>query len=341
MSERSYNTPWHVTVFIVSCATLLVCVLSLRLNVLNSRRSVVLPSGPVMPESAEPIRSFNTMPEAAQVVASGSFEGPIVEHGQRINVVDGWTPIHWSGYPLISGGSGGLSSQPEYKPLTIEEDPWRVRTGEQSQCWFWFYTHGDGAIWRKTTVPAGLVQASVWAHAWVSSKDNEPHVSPGEMYVSIGIDTEGRDPGYNWPWETSVAWSPFVLVDENWTQIYSRVAYVPNGGEVTIYLRALKKWDEKHGDVYFDDWALYSLPEDGEPQPTYTPYPTLTPAPTYTPYPTYTPQPTPVPGCTPEPSVFGCEYLVDELNGVALLRCSDEYSRLYKDTSTGEWACPK
>jgi hypothetical protein len=283
--------------------------------------------------------SIAALSDQREVVASGSFEGSVVQHSQRVHVVNGWTPIHWTGHPLIGGGSSGYSQQPEYKPLTTSIDPYRVRTGEQSQCWFWFYNIGDAAIWRKQHVPAGLVQAEVYAHAWVSNEDGEPHSSPGEMYVSIGIDTEGRDPGYGWPWETSVAWSPYVLVRENWTQVLSRVAYMPEDGEITIYFRAWKKWSEKHGDVYWDDWAVYSINEPSA-QPTYTPAPTYTPYPTQTPYPTYTPQPTPA--CTPGPiSDFRCEYLFDEFSGTSLLRCADETNTLYKDAVTGEWACPK
>ena len=277
--------------------------------------------------------------ESTTLIASGSFEGDVVEHSQRVIVVDGWTPINWNGYPMIGGGSSGVSQQPEYKPLLIDVDPYRVRSGEQSQCWFWFYEIGDAAIWRKERVDeSGLVQASAWAQAWVSDRDDNPHSSPGEMYVSIGIDPDGRAPGYNWPWETSVIWSPFKLIHEDYEQVLSHLVYVEAGTEITVYLRAWSKWKDKHGDVYWDDWAVYSTDVGGSvPQPTYTPYPTLTPVPTYTPY------PTPAPACTPGPisDKLYCYDLVDENTGDMYRRCGYGSDVWYRDSDTGQYICPK
>ena len=218
-------------------------------------------------------------------LVNGGFEGNVIEHSQRVIVAEGWTPIYWDREPMIGGGSPGRSAQPEYKPLTVDVDPYRVRSGEQSQCWFWFYTHGDAAIWQRVRVPAGYYRVDVWAQAWVSDRDDNPHSSNGEMYISLGIDPEGRDP-HGWPWETSVVWSPFSLVWNTYEQYGSRLVYVPKDGWITVYIRSWKKWSEKHGDVYLDDARLVRVDVANptpEPLPTYTPYPTLEPCPTCVP----------------------------------------------------------
>lgn len=340
LTDKTWKDFVSAFVFVTAIAGMVSAIFSgINYTVLTRISNVTVVPTASMPDTFIQARSLDAIPESAQVIASGSFEGPVVEHSQRVNVVEGWTPFYWPGYPLIGGGTGGLGNQPEYKPLTIQEDPYRVRTGAQSQCWFWFYNIGSGGIWRQEAVPAGLVFVEAFVHAWVSNNDGDPHTSPGEMYVSIGIDTEGRNQGYNHPWDTSVAWSPYVLVRENWTQIISRAVYMEQPGTITIYLRAWKKWADKHGDVYWDDWTVYSM-NQGAPLPTSTPAPTYTPFPTYTPYPTYTPQPTPA--CTPGPiSDFGCEYLFDEFSGTSLLRCRDGDTVVYKDTNTGRYACPK
>ena len=99
-------------------------------------------------------------------------------------------------------------------------------------------------------------------------------------------------------------WSPFELVHGEYEQILSHPVRVDRSGPITVYLRAWKKWDDKHGDVYWDDARLIEVGGDGvcptmTPYPTQTPYPTATPYPTPTPYPTYTPYPTPT-GCSGE-----------------------------------------
>jgi len=258
-------------------------------------------------------------------LVNGGFEGEYVEWSQRVIVAKGWTPIHWTGEPMIGGGSSGPSSLPEYKPLPIDVDPYRVRNGDKSQCWFWFYTHGDAAIYQVVpNVPAGWWQAEVWAQAWVSDQDNSPHYSPGEMYISIGIDTAGRNPGGGWPWETSVIWSPFMLVHGNYERVTSHPVYVGRDGSITVYLRAWKKWDQKHGDVYWDDARLYAVAGAGPeptPQPTPEPCQTCEPCPAVTPCPTNEPcvsgTPCPTPSCPDLPSCPPCVSLdwerMDEL----------------------------
>jgi len=229
---------------------------------------------------------------------NGGFEGDVIEHSQRVIVAEEWTPIYWNRESMIEGGSPGRSAQPEYKPLPAAVDSHRVRSGGQSQCWFWFYTHGDAAIWQQVRVPAGWYQVEAYAQAWVSNRDDQPHESPGEMYVSVGLDPEGREPG-GWPWETSVVWSPFQLVRGQYERVLSRPVYVESDGLLTVYLRAWKKWDSKHGDVYWDDARLIEIggPETGSETPA--------PLPTYTPYPTYTPLPTAQPCPTCEPGTGG------------------------------------
>ena len=246
-------------------------------------------------------RIFSAKAQAGQAAWNPSFEGKYVEWSQRTNLAPGWRLVHWKNEPLIDGGASGRSAQPECKPILERDFPYRVRSGDAAQCCFWFYTHGDAALYTRKDVEAGDWVFSAFAHTWTGSDDGNPFEA-GEMYVSLGIDPEGRDPGQGgWPWETSVLWSPYERLTSSYKEYESVVVRAEQEGPITLYVRFWTKWDEKHSDFYVDDANLTRVGGSTEPLPTYTPYPTYTPL---APLPTYTPYPTPGPCETAEPGEF-------------------------------------
>lgn len=277
-------------------------------------------------------------------VLNPSFEGTYIEWSQRINLAPDWRLVYWKGKSLVGGGSVSDCAEPECKPILASQYPYRVRSGEKAQSCFWFYNHGDAALYTTQQVPAGTWQVGSYAHCWVSDIDTNPTSCPGEMYISIGVDPEGRSPGQGgWPWETSVSWSPFVRATARYERYMSRVFYVPATTDVTVYVRFWKKWDQKHGDVYVDDVFFNRIADAGG--PTQTPYPTYTAQPTYTPYPTFTPQPTAGPTTEPLPTTVpgewehGEQYI--ETFGIVKWFLSPWGDRCYDSIDLGEFACVK
>ncbi len=258
---------------------------------------------PVVP-TAIPFVDEPVLPAAralsANLVRNPSFEEGFRTIGARLTVPNEWTPA-WSTYPpVIEGGSAGPCIQPEYKEMCSYA--YRAHSGKCSGYYFAFYSMTDAVLYQVIAVQQDQsVQGRAFAQGWASPDDTpgapgQPPPSPGELYVSVGIDPDDRTDFRR----HGVIWSPWVLVREQFVEVRSPVV-VANASNVTLYLRAATKWAQKHGDVAWDDAGLYVVQAGPIVEPTYTPYPTLTPWPTSTPRPTYTPWPTlqPLPTYTP------------------------------------------
>lgn len=223
---------------------------------------------------------------ATNLLVNPSFEGAYVEWQRSIVVAQGWQPFYDKPVqipPQPADGSTGPWRDPEYKPLTVDIDESRVRSGDTSQCWFAFYAIMDAGIRQSVPVREGaFYQGSVWAQQW-SDKGDDPELNRAEMYVSVGIDPYGGESA----WQIHVQWSPWVLVRAprgEFVFVEGPVVQA-RADQVTVFVRAWHKWAVKHGDAYVDDASLVEVDSPG-PQPTPTPEPTPQP----------TPEPTPTPG---------------------------------------------
>lgn len=193
------------------------------------------------------------------------FELPYVEHQGTVKVAHGWTPFYSAGDPPQEKGQGPCA-MPEYKPLPRSLDARRVIEGDTAQCWFLSYKVMDAGLYQVVPATVGKeYQFDASLQAWCSNS-NDPTVSDGEMYASLGIDPSG---GAN-PWELRVQWTGWQPVDAQHRRFWSPVV-AAQAGRITVFIRAWNKWKMTHNDVYADDSHLVELggeePEPPEPAP--------------------------------------------------------------------------
>jgi len=93
-------------------------------------------------------------------------------------------------------------------------------------------------------------QFDVAAQAWCSNSD-DPTVSDGELYVSLGIDPYGGTDAF----AQSVAWTEWAYIGAEYKRLESHKA-LAGAGYVTLFIRAANKWALSHNDVYIDDAHL-------------------------------------------------------------------------------------
>ena len=211
-----------------------------------------------------------------------SFEPPYLEHGAgEVKVATGWLPFWKIGDPPHEV-SQGPTARPEYKPLSASLDPRRVVEGDTAQAWFLTSKVMDGGIYQRVRVtPGEWYVFSVSLQAWCTNL-NDPAVSNGEMYATLGIDPDGRTDAF----EVGVIWMGWQWVGPNHKRYESR-AVQAESEYITVFIRTWNKWRLKHNDIYADVARLERVSGPG-PQPT--------PLPTWTPQPTPLPCPTCVPG---------------------------------------------
>ncbi len=98
--------------------------------------------------------------------------------------------------------------------------------------------------------PGATYQFDCMAQAWCSDK-NDPTVSDGEMYVSLGIDPNGDTDAFS----PTVAWSEWAPVGAQY-QRYKSHKVLAGGDRITVFVRAWNKWELSHNDIYIDDAHL-------------------------------------------------------------------------------------
>ncbi len=201
------------------------------------------------------------------------FEGePIIwEDAGEVKIVPEWEPWHWdnlTGFPGIHDGnlSSVPTARPEFRPATLAIDPRRVKSGAQSQMWFSFYrNHYAGVFQRDIPVePGETYQASVWAQAWSSQKD-DPRISDAEIYLSIGINPYGSTSLQ----DRATVWSPWQWIGADWTHVKSQTVTVLTP-TATLFIASGTKYSVKHNDMYVDDaemWRVTIPAPEPEPEP--------------------------------------------------------------------------
>ena len=236
-------------------------------------------------------RYANTQVIAA-TLANGGFEGTFSQWPgvPEWIVPSGWTPYALEGLPPEAHDQGPLA-RPEFKEANTTSDANRVHGGSKAAQWFTFYkVHQGGLFQRVKVTPGSWYSFSIWVQAWCSNADFPTNISPGELYVALGIDPDGQ---------TNAARRGVVWTYWNGAgAVYKKITTAPvqaTGDYITVFVESWNKYRFKHNDVYVDDAAL-KLVEIGGTCPTPEPCP---------------PCPTPVPGpdCpTPEPCSFDCDY---------------------------------
>lgn len=192
-----------------------------------------------------------------------SFELPYDEPPNygTVKVAHDWTAFWSTGEPPQEA-SQGPCQMPEYKPLPRDLDPRRVVDGDTAQCWFIRYKVMDAGIYQTVSVTEGKrYKFDVSLQAWCT-QSNDPTVSDGEMYCSLGIDTRGRTN----PWELGVLWTPWEWINAEHRRFES-LEVQAQASEITLFIRCWNKWRLSHNDAYADDVHLYVIGEPDPPDP--------------------------------------------------------------------------
>jgi hypothetical protein len=199
------------------------------------------------------------------LLANPSFEGGSRKtegEGTSLSsaVADGW-------FPWFVRGNASANREPEFKveQVAIGGDPYRIRSGGQSQKWFTTWATHTAGIYQKVAVPRGAtVQLTIYAMAYSGEADgwNPEHNTffsdpekPGNYSLSVGIDPTGAaPPAVGAPPPDSVVWSPDTMTPDQWVPI--SVTAAAQGGAVTVYARGAPAWGVKHNDSFWDDACL-------------------------------------------------------------------------------------
>jgi LysM repeat protein len=148
---------------------------------------------------------------------------------------------------------------PEYRDTRSgSQDPPRIRSGENSQKYFTFWSVHEGGVYQvvENVRPGMALRFSIYMHAWSATKMNgqepNPHFSFGQtgMHMKIGIDpTGGTD-----PWSKDIIWSPEKDVYDKFERY--EVQAVARSNKVTVFTHSRPENPMEHNDVYLDDAAL-------------------------------------------------------------------------------------
>lgn len=271
---------------------------------------------------AEPGRS----PAGVQAQSPNLLQNPGFEDGfyrwngiNEINVGHGWTPW-WVDDP----NHDPTYLTPEFKEALARDFPYRIRSGERAQQWFKLYSSFVAGVHQQVfnVTPGQNYRFTIWAQVWSSVEDNPATVStlPANPHLQIGIDPTG----YWNPYSADIIWS----AEASMGQVIDRygllsVEATAQNNIITVFVRAIPEFANKHNNVYLDDAELVqvgpppppptatplpatatpvaspTLPPTATTPPTATPLPTDTPAPTATTPPSQTPTATPPPTTTP------------------------------------------
>ena len=208
----------------------------------------------------------------------------------NIAVPIGWN-IRWYTDTPSSGYIDYTFKQPEVKIIDATVWPFccqlllppRIHSGRYAVESFVLFANQDTSFYQQVGgVPIGVVvTASAWVHAWVSSCDPTPSITP---VLSLQGPTQSGCPNNYWPIESSrmrVGIDPYggtdprgstVVWNRSWTDpqgwgpydYYSSTLPVVTTAQahtVTIFLRAVTTTPAKHDNIYFDDASLtYTFP---------------------------------------------------------------------------------
>ncbi len=149
--------------------------------------------------------------------------------------------------------------QPEFRDTrAAPQDPPRIRSGENSQKYFTFWSVHQGGMYQvvEGLRPGTPLRFSVYMMAWSSTKESgvvpNPHQSFGQlsMHMKVGIDpTGGTD-----PWSPDIVWSD----EQDSYDAFRRyeVQAVARSNKVTVFTHTQPEYPMQHNDVYLDDAEL-------------------------------------------------------------------------------------
>jgi LysM repeat protein len=151
---------------------------------------------------------------------------------------------------------------PEYRDTrSAPQDPPRIRSGENSQKYFSFWSVHEGGVYQVVDKvrPGMALRFSIYMHAWSATKlhglQPNPHFSFGQtgMHMKIGIDpTGGTD-----PWSKDVVWSTERDVYDKFERY--EVQAVARSNKVTVFTYSRPENPMQHNDVYLDDAELVAV----------------------------------------------------------------------------------
>jgi hypothetical protein len=151
---------------------------------------------------------------------------------------------------------------PEYSDTrSMPQDPPRIRSGENSQKYFTFWSVHEGGVYQvvEGIRPGTALRFSIYMQAWSATKLNgvepNPHFSFGQtgMHMKIGIDpTGGTD-----PWSKDIVWSAEKDVYDQFERY--EVQAVARSNKVTVFTHSRPENPMEHNDVYLDDADLAAV----------------------------------------------------------------------------------
>jgi LysM repeat protein len=148
---------------------------------------------------------------------------------------------------------------PEFRDTrSMPQDPPRIRSGENSQKYFTFWSVHEGGVYQvvEGLRPGTPLRFSIYLQAWSATKLNgvepNPHFSFGQtsMHMKVGIDpTGGTD-----PWSKDIVWS----AEKDTFDKFERydVQAVARANKVTVFTHSRPENPMEHNDVYLDDAEL-------------------------------------------------------------------------------------
>jgi LysM repeat protein len=155
---------------------------------------------------------------------------------------------------------------PEFRDTrTAPQDPPRIRSGENSQKYFTFWSVHRAGVYQviENVRPGMALRFSIYMHAWSATKlggvEPSPHFSFGQtgMHMKIGIDpTGGTD-----PWSKDIIWSLERDVYDKFERY--EVQAVARSNTVTVFTHSMPENPMEHNDVYLDDAELSVLSGGG------------------------------------------------------------------------------
>jgi LysM repeat protein len=148
---------------------------------------------------------------------------------------------------------------PEFRDTrSMPQDPPRIRSGENSQKYFTFWSVHEGGVYQvvEGLRPGTPLRFSIYMQAWSATKLNglepNPHLSFGQtsMHMKIGIDpTGGTD-----PWSKDIIWSAEKDTYDKFERY--EVQAVARANKVTVFTHSRPENPMEHNDVYLDDAEL-------------------------------------------------------------------------------------
>jgi LysM repeat protein len=193
---------------------------------------------------------------------------------QTVQVADGWhgwwqipstdrqAPDYYR-YPNYCGRNAPDDCvawhNPEFRDTrSSPQDPPRIRSGENSQKYFTFWSVHEAGVYQTVTSvhPGSLLRFSIYMEVWSATRLSEgepnPHFSfgQGSMHLRVGIDPTGG----NDPWSKDIVWSTEHEAYDQFTLF--EVEAVSRSSKVTVFTHSRPEYPMEHNDVYADDAEL-------------------------------------------------------------------------------------